>query len=74
MAESQIEKMTIALENAGCEKSSAEKILNYLEAGMSEELIHQLRLCRCERMEDLHRMQKQIDCLDHMIRQIKQKN
>lgn len=72
MSEDQLEMILIALEKAGCQKSASEKAVRFLKAGMREELIHQLRLCRCERLEDLHRIQKQIDCLDQIIRQMKQ--
>ncbi|MBR4444539.1 MAG: hypothetical protein IKS37_01405 [Solobacterium sp.] len=69
--ETQFEKITAALEYAGCPADKAAKLL---EAGMQEDLIHHMRLCRCEKMDDLHRIQKQIDCLDALIRQMKKKD
>lgn len=72
--ENQLENITAALEHAGCGSHAAQKAVILLEAGMEEDLIHHLRLCRCEKMDDLHRLQKQIDCLDGLIRQMKKKD
>ena len=72
--ETQLEKMTAAMELAGCGRHAAEKAAMLMKAGMEDDLIHHLRLCRCEKMDDLHRLQKQIDCLDTLIRQMKKKD
>ena len=72
--ENQLENITADLEHAGCGSHAAQKAVILLEAGMEEDLIHHLRLCRCEKMDDLHRVQKQIDCLDGLIRQMKKKD
>ncbi len=64
-----LEKMTIALEDAGCGEEVIAKAARLLEAGRGEELVRHLRLCRCDLMEDLHETQKKVDRMDYLIRQ-----
>ena len=63
-----LENMTIALSDAGCGQDAIEKAEKLLAAGKPEDLIRHLRLCRCTLMDDLHKKQKQLDCLDLLIR------
>ena len=62
-------KLRIALTDAGCRPDAVEKAERLLVAGQTQELIRLLRLCRCDLMEDLHRSQKRVDCLDYLLRQ-----
>ncbi|MBQ1492990.1 MAG: hypothetical protein IIZ39_13610 [Blautia sp.] len=65
----QRENMTMALLDAGCKKDAIEKAKRLLEAGDAQDLIRHLRLCRCELVEDLHKSQRRVDCMDFLIRQ-----
>ena len=40
-----------------------------LACGQGEALYRYLRLCRCDLMDDLHRSQKRVDLMDHLLRQ-----
>ena len=62
-------KLRIALTDAGCGPDAVEKAERLLAAGRTQELIRYLRLCRCDLMEDLHKSQKRVDCMDYLLRQ-----
>ena len=64
-----LEKMEMALSNAGLEKNAIEKAKRLLAAGHTEDLIRYLRLCRCDLMDELHKTQRRVDCMDYVIRQ-----
>ena len=64
-----LEKMEMALSNAGLEQNAIEKAKRLLAAGHKEELIRHLRLCRCDLMDELHKTQRRVDCMDYMIRE-----
>ena len=64
-----LEKMTTALADAGCGQDAIEKAGELLEEGRTEELIRFLRLCRCDLIEQMHRSQRRVDCMDYLIRQ-----
>ncbi len=65
----QQEIIRTGLEDAGCAPGVIEKAERLLAAGQTQELIRFLRLCRCDLMEDLHKSQKRVDCMDYLLRQ-----
>ncbi len=54
--------------DAGCSRTDIERVRNLHEAGFDDEIIKCLRRCRCDLIEELHRNQRRVDCLDHLIR------
>lgn len=57
--------------DAGCPEASAEDMARLYQNGRTAEVMRKLRLFRCELMEELHRSQRKVDCLDYLIRQTK---
>lgn len=77
MAEDKKEKNQDAviqnLKDAGCESETIENFMDYEKEG---EVTKELELLSCHRkclLENLHICQKQIDCLDYLIYQMKKK-
>ena len=66
-----IEKMAIELRDTGLGQDAVEKAERLMAAGQTEDLIRYLRLCRCDLMDDLHKTQRRVDRMDHLIRQTK---
>ena len=64
----QLEKKTIALSDAGCGQDAIEKAVRLLETDRKDDLIRHLRLCRCSLIEDMHKTQRRVDCMDYLIR------
>ena len=56
------------LTDAGCPEASVSSISRLLAEGNIEEGLHELRVCRCDLMEELHKVQRKVDCLDYLIR------
>ena len=56
--------------DAGCPVESAETVEQLCSKGRLDDALHQMRILRCDLMEDLHQVQRKVDCLDHLIRQI----
>ena len=65
----ELEKILTNLSDAGCGSEELEKARKLYEAGDAEALIRYFRKCRCSLMEELHESQRQVDRLDHLIRQ-----
>ena len=57
-----LEKMEMALSNAGLGQNAIDKAKRLLAAGHTEDLIRYLRLCRCDLMDELHKTQRRVDC------------
>ena len=70
----ELEKILTNLSDAGCGSEELEKARKLYEAGDMEVLIRYFRRCRCSRMEELHESQRQVDCLDFLIRQTAKTN
>ena len=68
-----LEKMEMALSNAGLGQNAIDKAKRLLAAGHTEDLIRYLRLCRCDLMDELHKTQRRVDCMDYVIRQTEKK-
>lgn len=66
----QLEKLTRALSDIGCQSDAIEKAERLWKANQTVELIRHLRLCRCSLMDDLHMIQRRVDCMDVLIRQV----
>ena len=54
---------------AGCSEAEIADALRECRTGDPAGLLHQLRKCRCLRMEELHESQRRVDRLDYLIRQ-----
>ena len=59
------------LKDAGC---SDEAIARLLKCKDNKELLCLLSRHRAELLDDVHRCQKRIDCLDYLVYQLKKKN
>ena len=68
MKNTDIEKMIANMGDAGCSRTDIERVRNLHEAGFDDEIIKCLRRCRCDLIEELHRNQRRVDCMDHLIR------
>ncbi len=63
-----IEKIIVNMGDAGCSATDIERVQHLHEAGFDEEIVKCLRRCRCDLIEELHRKQSRVDCMDHLIR------
>ena len=54
---------------AGCPECSAQAIEHLLDEERFHDAIYKMRVIRCDLMEELHRSQRRVDCLDFLIRQ-----
>ena len=54
---------------AGCPECSAQAIEHLLDEERFHDALHKMRVIRCDLIEELHRMQRKVDCLDFLIRQ-----
>ena len=68
MKNTDIEKLLISMGDAGCPDSDIERVRSLHEAGLDDDIVRCLRRCRCDLMEELHRSQRRVDCMDQMIR------
>lgn len=62
------------LEDAGCNSKQIENFMAHLK---SEDINKQLLFLKCQRctlLEDVHVVQKKIDCLDYLIYSLKKQN
>ena len=55
--------------DAGCSEESAVLVERLCSEGLLEDALHQMRVIRCDLMEELHQSQRKVDCIDHLIRQ-----
>ena len=69
--EDRLKKIIIALSDAGCGQDTIEQAERLMKADRIDDLIRHLRLCRCKLMDDKHRTQRRVDCIDYLIRQTK---
>ena len=68
MKNTDIENILINMGDAGCSGEDIERVRKLHEAGLDEDIIRCLRRCRCDLMEELHKSQRKVDCMDHLIR------
>ncbi len=62
------------LKDAGCSDEAIARLLKCKERGDNKELLCLLSRHRAELLDDVHRCQKRIDCLDYLVYQLKKKN
>lgn len=62
------------LKDAGCNDSMIDKILDLLSDIHNQEIFRLLSDHRGKLLDELHKNQKQIDCLDFLIFTLKQNN
>ena len=55
--------------DAGCSEASAAFIDHLVQTGRISDALYRMKGTRCDLMEELHRNQRRIDCLDYLIRQ-----
>ncbi len=55
--------------DAGCAEASVQTVERMMTAGRLEDALHQMRVLRCDLVDELHRSQRRVDCIDHLIRQ-----
>lgn len=55
--------------DAGCPEDSAQAVERLYNAGQLNDALRQMRVIRCDLMDELHQSQKKVDCLDYLIRQ-----
>ena len=68
MKNTDIEKILINMGDAGCSSADIERVRSLYEAGLEDDIVRCLRRCRCDLMEEPHRSQRKVDCMDHLIR------
>lgn len=59
------------LQDAGCDSTVIKKFIECLENESLEKQLLFLKCQRCGLLEDLHKAQKKIDCLDYLIYMLK---
>ena len=74
MKNTDIERILINMDDAGCSGADIERVRRLHEAGFDDEIVRRLRRCRCDLMEELHRSQRKVDCIDHLIRATESNN
>ena len=65
----ELDKILSSLQDAGCGEAELKKAKQLFDSGDSEEMIRHFRKCRCSRMEELHKSQRKVECMDYLIRQ-----
>ena len=63
-----IEAVIRNMADAGCGAGDIERVRMLHEAGFDEDIISCLRKCRCDLVEEMHRSQRRVDCMDRLIR------
>ena len=63
--------MRECMTDAGCSETTIRRAELFYRNGSAEELIRCLRSCRCDALEEIHEKQKQLDRLDRLIRETK---
>ncbi len=59
------------MEDAGCSAAAIRRAETLYRGGAVDDLIRCLRSCRCDALEEIHEKQKQLDRLDMLIRDTK---
>ena len=55
--------------DAGCNAESAAFVNQLVQAGRLSDALHEMKVIRCDLMDELHQSQRRVDCLDYLIRQ-----
>lgn len=64
-----IEMIAMNMLAAGCSPDDIERVRAMYEAGLDGDIVKCLRRCRCDLMDELHKTQRRVDCMDVLIRQ-----
>ena len=59
------------MEDSGCSAAAVRRAEALFQGGAVDDLIRCLRSCRCDALEEIHEKQKQLDRLDRLIRDTK---
>ncbi len=59
------------LQDAGCDHMQIQKFIQYLENQDIQKQLSFLKCHRCTLINEVHNVQKKIDCLDYLIYQLK---
>lgn len=60
------------LQDAGCSKEQALYVAQLLKDGQMDAAVREINRCRCQLLDSLHETQRQVNCLDYLIRQTKE--
>lgn len=63
--------MSECMRDAGCSEATILRAEHFYQSGSAEDLLCCLRSCRCDALEEIHEKQKQLDRLDRLIRETK---
>ena len=55
--------------DAGCSDQSAAFVDQLVRTGRMTDALHEMKVIRCDLMDELHQSQRRVDCLDYLIRQ-----
>ena len=55
--------------DVGCSNESADYVDRLYQAGRISDALHEMKVLRCDLMDELHQSQRRVDCLDYLIRQ-----
>ena len=61
-------RMKDCMTDAGCSAAAVQRAEGLFQSGKTEDLIHCLRSCRSNVLEEIHEKQKTLDRLDMLIR------
>ena len=56
--------------DAGCTEDSVLAVERLYRAGQLGDALRQVKVIRCDLMDELHQSQRKVDCLDYLIRQM----
>lgn len=62
------------LKDAGCDIQTIENFMSDLHKGKEESSLKQLAIHRKKLLDSIHKEQKQIDCLDYLVYQMRKSN
>lgn len=62
------------LKDAGCDKDTILRFMECLKRGSIKEQLQILSLHRRNLLDNMHREQRRIDCLDYLVYQLEQHN
>ncbi len=61
------EQLMQGLSDAGCSEKASELICTLFEKGSYKEMLHQMKMQRCELIDEMHKSQRRVDCIDYLI-------
>ena len=56
------------LQDAGCRDKSVTLVDRLYQSGRLSDALHEMKMIRCDLIDELHRSQRKVDCLDYLIR------